>query len=250
MVKIAVISDVHLKSQDNASDFYLDDYQFYLKLKDIRSKCDILIINGDFLELWQIRSLSVKGSLDEIRKIIRDYPKSMGLIMADTKIKITSGNHDDFLSNHKNILSGKVEREIRITNNLGQTIVISHGIYDFFNSKLPNVIARCSWLIGWIERIFQLGKFNFNLGEFLRQLFLINLFVFRNKQQLKKAKEQIRNSKKDLIKCVVNGHTHKKQLVRFRIKNQDRYYVNTGFFNGKTMDVVYIDIDRWEVEFE
>ncbi len=233
---IGFISDLHIKGEDGSKKFLMNDKEFSSFIKDLLTKVDILYLNGDVLELWKSKWFSLKSYKKEYEKTIDEYPESMSLILHDKRIKCISGNHDALV--HKLSKYYKDLRAFKTDDILpckyDGFIKIYHGQMDIWNKNYPFLGHFFSWIAGHFERlIFRTSIHYIGFAKRVKKPF------FKNSTQIDYFKKLI--DLNDDIYCVVNGHTHHAQIIRFEYKDKERLFINTGYFNGFNKDVTIID---------
>lgn len=243
-MKLAIISDLHIKSKDSACLFECTDEEFYRFMKNLLEEVDALYLNGDVFELWKTKWFSQKSIEDELQGIHREYPMTMDLIINDPRIKLFVGNHDDFLEKKMNspFWNNKINVRRVIQNNSGESILIWHGHLDFFNTTFSFVGRLITFAGGWVERILSYVKAK---GVYMVFRNITRHTVFKNSTQLKKFKLDIEED--DSLVCLVNGHTHVNEIKRFEYNGKTRLYINTGKFDGVVKDVTLIDTESLDV---
>lgn len=243
-MKIAVLSDLHIKYSDGSKKFIFTDLEFLEYLKELLTRVDYIILDGDVLELWKPLGLTFNSQRLEYEKILEAYPNTLGFIFNDSRVKLIYGNHDDSIPK-----LGNYYRELRKFKydwyffcNQGE-IKIWHGHLDFWNAKLPKVGFFFTWISGIVERIL-FRKENHYLGfaKFFKKPF------FKNSTQIKDFKESI-DSNDDLV-VMINGHTHHSEIIRFEYNNKERLFINCGYFNGVNKDLIILDTDSLDVYSE
>ena len=240
-MKIACLSDLHIKKRDKASDFYFTDeelFDFFIKLK---SECDLIVIDGDIFELWQGTWPTENSKTKEIDRIFENFPSTMALLTVDEQFILNYGNHDDKLPQDKRFNAYEVYTNIVSPKG---SIRIDHGIRDFLNTKVRFIPRLGCWFVGLFERLFN-PNIERVMNYWLDKLFYIEI-VGTNKAQLDYFKKLIDND--DDLVCYVNGHTHKPQIVKFMYNNKERIFINTGFFNGSENYYCFIDTDTLELD--
>lgn len=234
-MKIAIISDLHIKQKDQSSDFFLSDDEFYNFLINLVENHEKVLIDGDLFELWQGKWPTTKSIVEEFENTVEAYKKSINYIFNNSKISIIVGNHDVYLLQRSNLPK-------RILNYWHhENIHVVHGVYDLFNQKLPKVARVMSWMAGIGERVFG-SEFDEGLDEALQN----SIFKpFSNRKQIKESIEIIKENPD--IDIVINGHTHYRDYREFYVNGQLCKYINTGRFNGRKMDVTVIDTETDEI---
>ncbi len=138
-IDIAVISDVHLGTYGCHAKELLN----YLK----SIKPSTLILNGDFIDIWEFRKRYFpKEHLEVIQRILRMAAKGV-------KVYYITGNHDDTLRRYSNFHTGNIYLRDKLLLQLhDQKYWIFHG--DIFDAsiKFSPFIARMGgkgydWLI-------------------------------------------------------------------------------------------------------
>jgi UDP-2,3-diacylglucosamine pyrophosphatase LpxH len=122
-VEVVVISDVHLGTYGCQAKELLN------YLKSISPKK--LIINGDFIDIWQFKkSYFPKNHLKVIKKVI-------DLASKGTEVVYILGNHDEFLRRFANAHFGNIElTNKKILNLDGKKAWIFHG--DVFDASVQH----------------------------------------------------------------------------------------------------------------
>ncbi len=138
-IDIAIISDVHLGTYGCHAKELLN----YLK----SIKPEILILNGDFIDIWQFKkSYFPKEHVQVIQRIMK-------MAGNGTKVYYITGNHDDALRRFSDFSMGNIHLRDKLILHLdGQKHWVFHGdIFDVFIRYSP-VLARMGgkgydWLI-------------------------------------------------------------------------------------------------------
>ena len=115
---IVVISDVHLGT------YGCHAKELLQYLKSIKPKT--LIINGDFIDIWQFRKRYFpKEHMQVIQRILKMAAKG-------TKVYYITGNHDDVLRRYSDFSTGNIHLRDKLVLQLkGQRVWIFHGdIFD------------------------------------------------------------------------------------------------------------------------
>jgi len=236
-MKIAAISDLHIMPRCPASDFYWDDAALSIYLQELLLKVDIVLIVGDFLELWQTAGYSRSDKYREVKEIEEEFPRTMELIKNSDNIELLYGNHDELLSTGISLHA----RDI-ITLDEGK-VVAFHGIYDYFNNNFPKAVELMSWVAGWLERI--VSPFvEADFDKVLRRLLGIKSLC-ENYKQVRGMKALI--NRDDRIVVVFNGHSHQPQIVKFIYEDKERIFINCGYFDGKVITTTYLDTETMSI---
>ena len=218
-VDVVVISDTHLGT------YGCQAKELFTYLKSVSPKT--LIINGDFIDIWQFsKSYFPKYHLKVIKKII-------DLASKGTEVVYILGNHDEFLRRFADTSFGNIELTNKKIMTLdGKKAWFFHG--DVFDAS----VQHSKWIA-------KLGGIGYD--------FLIRLNVFTNwfLTQLGKEKysfsKKIKNNVKNAIKFigdfenaaielaiendfdyVICGHIHQPQIREVKSKNGNCTYLNSG----------------------
>jgi UDP-2,3-diacylglucosamine pyrophosphatase LpxH len=216
---IVVISDVHLGTYGCHAKELLD----YLK----SIKVDTLILNGDFVDIWQFRKRYFpKDHIQVIRRILKMASKG-------TKVYYITGNHDDALRKYSDFSSGNIHLRDKLVLKLkGKTYWIFHGdVFDVLIKYSP-LIARLGgkgydWLI-LINRL--INKIRRALGKPRMS------FAKKVKHQVKEAVKFIGDFENTAIQLaaeedydyVICGHIHRPQMRLVEVNGKTITYLNSG----------------------
>ncbi len=216
---IVIISDVHLGTYGCHAKELLN----YLK----SIKVGTLILNGDFIDIWQFRKTYFpKEHLQVIQRILKMAAKG-------TKVYYITGNHDDALRRYSDFSSGNIHLRDKLVLQLkGQSYWIFHGdIFDLFIKYSPFIS--------------KLG------GKSYDWLIMLNRFINKIRAAFGLARmslaKRVKNSVKEAVKFVsdfedtalqlaaekgydyvVCGHIHRPQMRTFEAKENKVTYLNSG----------------------
>jgi|ERR1043165_74994 UDP-2,3-diacylglucosamine pyrophosphatase LpxH len=220
-LKVAVISDVHLGTYG----CHAEELNTYLKSIDP----EILIINGDFIDIWQ---LSKYYFPDSHWRVIQCVIKMM---MHGTQVYYLTGNHDEMLRKFSGFSLDNLHLKDKLVLTLGGE---KHW---FFHGDIFDVTMRHS---KWLAKI---GGAGYDI------LVLINRFV--NLALTKMGREKISLSKrvKDSVKAAVK-HINAFEKTAAEIAIQNEYsHVICGHIHepvmkkyvGATGTVQYLNSGDW-----
>ncbi|MCB0572346.1 MAG: UDP-2,3-diacylglucosamine diphosphatase [Phaeodactylibacter sp.] len=216
---IVIISDTHLGTYGcHAAEL----------LNYLRSiKVDTLILNGDFIDMWQFRRRYFpREHIQVIQRILKMAAKG-------TKVYYITGNHDDALRRYSDFSSGNIHlRDKLILKLKGQSYWIFHGdIFDVF-IRISPFIAKLGgkgydWLILFNRFI---NKIRMAMG--LQRM----SFTKRIKDGVKKAvkfvgdfeQTAIRLAAEEQYDYVICGHIHRPQMRVQDVKGRKITYLNSG----------------------
>lgn len=216
---IVVISDVHLGTYGCHARELLN----YLK----SIKVDTLILNGDFVDMWQFRKRYFpKEHIQVIQHILKMATKG-------TKVYYITGNHDDALRKYSDFSSGNIHLRDKLVLKLkGENYWIFHGdVFDVFIKYSP-FLAKLGgkgydWLI-FINRV--INKLRRALGKPRMS------FAKRVKHQVKEAVKFISDFENTAIQLaasedydyVICGHIHRPQMRGVEVNGKTVTYLNSG----------------------
>jgi UDP-2,3-diacylglucosamine pyrophosphatase LpxH len=218
-VDVVVISDTHLGT------YGCQAKELFTYLKSVSPKT--LIINGDFIDIWQFsKSYFPKYHLKVIKKII-------DLASKGTEVVYILGNHDEFLRRFADTSFGNIELTNKKIMTLdGKKAWFFHG--DVFDASVQHS--------KWIAKLGGIGY------DFLIRLnVLTNWFLTQLGKEKYSFSKKIKNNVKNAIKFigdfenaatelaienefdyVVCGHIHQPQIREVESKNGNCVYLNSG----------------------
>ncbi len=218
-VEIVVISDVHLGTPGSNAKA-LENY-----LKSV--KPDILILNGDIIDIWQFKKKYWPASH---MKVIKRF---FAFLSKKTKVYFIPGNHDETLRRFVGTTLGNLSVQNKVALDLnGEKVWIFHG--DAFDVTMQH----SRWLaklgaVGYDLLILINSGVNFLLQSLGRQRIS---FASRIKKSVKKAVSFV-NSFEDTVaqiacdqgfQTVICGHIHQPADKIIPVKNGQIRYLNSG----------------------
>ncbi len=237
-IEIAVISDVHL----GTFGCHANDLNQYLKSIDP----EILILNGDIIDIWQFKK---RYWPDAHMKIIQRITK---MIAHGTKVYYLTGNHDEMLRRF-------VDFELNNFHLLNKLILEKDGkkMWFFHGDVFDFTMKHSKWLA-------KLGGHGYDLLILLNQL--VNWFsqtiLRRGKVSLSK---KIKNSVKQAIKFiddfevtamelaiqhgfdhVICGHIHQPGIREYSNEEGRVLYLNSGDWIENLTALEY-NAGKWEL---
>jgi UDP-2,3-diacylglucosamine pyrophosphatase LpxH len=158
--EIVVLSDLHLGS------YGCHAKELYLYLKSV--KPEVLILNGDIIDIWQFKkSYFPKEHLDVVRRILK-------LAASGTKVYYLTGNHDDLLRHFGELALGSIQLRNKLVFQLNnQTHWVFHGdVFDVsirnarwlaqLGSKGYDMLIRVNRIVNSLRRSIGLGPASFS----------------------------------------------------------------------------------------
>lgn len=219
LLETVIISDVHLGT------YGCHAKELLAYLQSIKPKT--LIINGDFIDIWQFRkSYFPKNHLKVIKKII-------DLASKGTKVYYITGNHDEMLRKFSDFHLGNIVLVDKLVLNLdGKKAWIFHG--DVFDSS----VNHSKWIAklggyGYDYLILLNRVINWGLVKFKKEPYS---FSKKIKSSVKKAVKFISDFEKTATDLgidqrydyVICGHIHEPKIVNYTNHKGSICYLNSG----------------------
>lgn len=235
-VEIVVISDVHLGTFGSRAT------ELMLYLESVEP--EILIINGDLIDIWQFRK--------------RYFPKShfaiLQKILNFTSQGVTTyflpGNHDDLIRRFGDFSIGNfhVQNEL-ILNINNQKVWFHHGDKYDISVKSQGLAAFGGYLYEHLiliengfNRFLKLFKIkSFQIAKKLK-MFSKRMSKKSSNFELKAFKEGIENNY-DIMIC---GHVHKPQKRIFKNENGEILYLNSGDW-VENLSALEYNNGKWQI---
>lgn len=237
-VKVAVISDVHLGTYGCRA----KELNAYLKSIDP----EILVLNGDIIDIWQF---SKRYWPESHMKIVQRIFK---FLANGTKVYYLTGNHDELLRKFTDFKMGELEILDKLVLNLdGKKAWIFHGDVFDVTMKSAKWLAKLG-AIGYDTLIMINGVVNWFSEKILR----------RGKVSLSK---KVKNSVKSAIKFiddfeqtaidiaiengydyVLCGHIHQPAFREINTEKGNVVYLNSGDWIENLTALEYAD-GKWTI---
>ncbi len=218
-VEVAVISDVHLGTYGCHAGELLS------YLKSIQPQ--ILILNGDIIDIWQFNKSYWPESHMQVIKCIT------GFLAQGVKVYYVTGNHDEMLRKFVGFKMGTLQIVNKVVLNLdGKKTWIFHGdVFDVTmqNSKwLAKLGAKGYDSLILINRMFnylseKMGKGKLSLSKKIKNSVKSALKFINDFEQIA-AEIAISNG----YQYVICGHIHQPQIRKIESKEGVVTYMNSG----------------------
>jgi len=218
-VDIVILSDVHLGTYGCHAKELLN----YLK----SVKVNTLILNGDFIDMWQFKkSFFPKEHVQILQRILK-------MAVKGTKVYYLTGNHDEYLRRYTDFSTGNIHlRDQLILQLNGNKYWIFHGdIFDVFIQYSP-LISKLGGK-GY-DYLIRLNRFVNNMrARFGKPRMSL---AGRIKHSVKEAVKFISDFENTAIELaaeqgydyVICGHIHRPQMHSVRHDGQKVTYLNSG----------------------
>ncbi|MGK0364432.1 MAG: UDP-2,3-diacylglucosamine pyrophosphatase LpxH [Saprospiraceae bacterium] len=234
---IAVISDVHLGTYGCHAKELLN------YLGSIEPK--ILVINGDFMDIWNFRkSYFPKEHINVLRYILKMADKG-------TEIYYITGNHDDALRRFSPFESGQIHLRDKLI------LQLNGKRYWFFHGDIFDTLIQYSPMIAKLG-----GKGYDFLILFNRFINEIRAYFGKGRMSFtKKVKDSVKKATKfisDFENTAINlaaregydyvicGHIHKPQITYEKRENKFICYMNSGDWVENLTSLEYT-IGIWKI---
>ncbi len=236
-LEIAIISDVHLGTYG----CHAKELLSYLESISV----DTLILNGDFIDIWQFRKRYFpKEHMAVIQCILR-------MAARGTRVYYITGNHDDALRRYSDFSSGNIYlRDHLILQLKGETYWIFHGDIFDLSVKISPLVAKLGgkgydYLILFNRLV---NKIRTSLGMHKMS------FTKKIKEQVKKAVKFISDFEETAINIaasndydyVICGHIHQPQIKTVECKGKTVTYLNSGDWIENLTALEYQQ-DKWSL---
>lgn len=216
---IVIISDVHLGT------YGCHAKELLQYLKNVKVKT--LILNGDFIDIWQFRKRYFpKEHMEVIQRVLK-------MAASGTKVYYITGNHDDALRRYADFSSENIHLRNKLVLQLkGKTYLIFHGdIFDIFTKYSAFISKLGGKSYDWLILINRLVN---NIRAMLGKPRMS--FAQRVKYSMKGAVRFVKEFEDSAIDLaaeqghdyVICGHIHHPQMRAVQKKNKKVIYLNSG----------------------
>lgn len=237
IVEVAVISDTHLGTYGCKAKELLN----YLKSIDPK----VLILNGDFIDIWQFKKSYFPESHLEVIKYI------LNLSLSNCQVIYLTGNHDEFLRKFSPMTFGKIQLADKYVFELdGKKTWVFHG--DVFDSSVQHS--------KWIAKLGGIGY-----DYLIRLNNLTNWFLMKLGREKYSFSKKIKNNIKKAVKFigdfeqtaselaiennfdyVICGHIHQPQKRVISNQKGSCLYLNSGDWIENLTALEYSN-GSWEI---
>jgi len=223
IVRLHVISDLHLGRGDRTDRFGHSVSRFHRFLDFLERGADTVVLLGDVLDTHH--GLVPFDYFREVRKITGTYPGLVERLLSG-KYPLVHGNHDDCLAR----LPGVKERIIYDAD--GQRVLLMHGHqFDRLIRLAPNTCAAFNWLAGRLEAAGMKGPL-----AMLDKIDDLANGLTRDRSEIYRE-QAVASARSAGATIIVMGHLHRQDLHRA----DGVTYVNTGSCLGGRFQYAAID---------
>lgn len=236
-VDVVVISDVHLGT------YGCKAKELLRYLKSIKPK--VLILNGDFVDIWQFKKSYFPDKHLEIIKYILKLSES------GCKVIYLTGNHDELLRNFSPMTFGKIHLADKFTFELdGKKTWVFHG--DVFDSS----VQHSKWIaklggIGY-DNLIRLNNFtNWVLSRLGKEKYSFSKKIKNNIKNAVKFISDFEQTASELAiengyDYVICGHIHQPQIRKVVTAKGWCTYLNSGDWIENLTSLEY-DRGTWKI---
>lgn len=248
-MNLVIISDLHISTLDDTSDFNFSDDEFIAYLTNLMKKNTFVIFNGDWVETWERCSLTEEQKFFEIE---RQRPKLIKFI----KDNAVTFKNDDVVYNIRDLMLNMKEDSKKIMLVVGNHDTVMKQLWPtlicksitFKNNHISAYIAHgCEadiWCSGKLEKVGRCITSCVYLGEkYLTKNFddycskIQSTFSRHEDDIYEKHALSLASKKKNRYNLVVYGHTHNPYMKNL---TNELIYANTGSVAHKE-NILHID---------
>lgn len=236
-IEVAVISDLHLGTYG----CHADEVLIYLNSIDP----EILILNGDILDIWQFsKRYFPKAHMKVLKKIL-------GMASKGVAVHYITGNHDEMLRKFSGTIMGNLQIKDKLLLNLdGKKAWFFHG--DVFDASITNA----KWLAkmggkGYDALILINRALNWGLAKLGREKYSLSK---RIKNSVKGAVKYINDFEETAVNLAIEngydyvacGHIHQPKKEIRENKYGHCTYLNSGDWVENLTALEY-SFKRWKL---
>jgi UDP-2,3-diacylglucosamine pyrophosphatase LpxH len=237
-VEVVVISDVHLGTYGCHANELLN----YLR----SIETGLLILNGDFIDIWNFNKHYFPASHMEVIKEI------MSMMTNGTKVIYITGNHDEMLRKYSDIQLGNLQVTDKLVMEINNSMCwIFHGdVFDATTKGSAKLLAKLGGhgydlliminsLINWTLKL--IGRDKMSFSKKVKNGVKKAVSWIANFEQT--AAELAIEKKYDYVIC---GHIHQQQKRRIATEKGSVMYLNSGDWVENLTSLEYNEGD-WNI---
>lgn len=236
-IEVVILSDTHLGT------FGCHAKELLNYLRSIEP--EILILNGDFIDIWQFSKVYFpKSHLAVIHEVMK-------MALSGTKVYYITGNHDDMLRKFSDFSSGNIHlRDKLVLQMKGEKYWIFHGdVFDVsikHTKWLAKMGANGYGLLILLNRL--INQFRKGLGLPRRS------FAGKIKTSIKKAVKYVDDFETTAMNLafendydyVICGHIHTPIIKKDTRDNKTLTYMNSGDWMENLTSLEY-NFEKWKI---
>jgi UDP-2,3-diacylglucosamine pyrophosphatase LpxH len=218
-IEVVVISDVHLGTYgSNAKELvnYLESIE-----------PEILILNGDIIDIWQFNKRYFPKSHMKVIQSITN------LLTKGTTIHYITGNHDEMFRKFANFSIGNfhIQNKLVLTLPTGTAWIFHGDVFDTtmkhskwvakLGGKGYDLLILLNTFINWVS--VKLGREKISLSKKVKES-VKGIIKHVNNFEMTAAEIAIENGY-DYVVC---GHIHQPQIKKIAVKDKEVTYLNSG----------------------
>lgn len=236
-IDIVILSDTHLGTYGCHAKELLN----YLE----SIKVGTLVLNGDFIDMWQFRKRYFpKEHMQVIQRILK-------MAAQGTRVYYITGNHDDALRRYSDFSSGNIHLRDKLVLQLkGKSYWIFHGdIFDVFIKYSPFISRLGGKSYDWLI-LFNRFINNIRAAFGMPRMSIAKRVKNRVKEAIKfisdfedTAIQLAAEQKYDYVVC---GHIHRPQMRTVETKGRKVTYLNSGDWIENLTALEY-KWDNWSI---
>lgn len=237
-IDVVVLSDVHLGT------YGCHATELVSYLKNIQP--ELLVLNGDIVDIWQFRKHYFPASHMQVIKEI------FSLMAKGTKVVYITGNHDETLRRYSGLELGNLKLADKLVVNIdGEMTWIFHGdVFDATTKGSAKLIAKLGGhgydllilvnrAINWLLKV--MGREKMSLSK-------------KVKNSVKKAVSWIGNFEQTAAELaienqytnVICGHIHQPQIRKVETDKGTVMYMNSGDWIENLTTLEYVN-GKWDI---
>ena len=238
-VRVCVISDVHLGflgSRAGALSRYLGSIQ-----------PEILILNGDIIDMWQFRSYYFPTDHQLVLQTV------LRMMSEGTRVYYLTGNHDEALRKYSGFTAGNFSLEDKLLLDLdGKTYWFFHGdVFDISmqGSRWPAKLGSTGYELlillnkGVNALLVLMGRERISFSKRIKEATKRGIKKLGN-YELTSAEIAIENG----YHAVVNGHVHVPVIKTIETEKGKTLYMNSGDWVEHMTSLEYHD-GEWQLHY-
>ena len=236
-IELVVISDVHLGTYGARAN------ELIQYLKSIQP--EILVLNGDIIDIWQFSKRYFPESHMQVVKCITS------MLSKGSKVYYVTGNHDEMLRKFKGFTLGnfQIVNKLVLPLSTGKAWIFHGDVFDTtmkhskwvakLGGKGYDLLILINTCINWISQ--RLGRGKVSLSKKVKDS-VKGVIKYVNNFEETAAEIAIENG----YQYVVCGHIHQPQIREISTKKGSTTYLNSGDWVENSTSLEYHD-GQWKI---